>query len=139
MTHFTTGNGRPCKAPAISSSSKSIGAIACEASKRERIDADHDRGVERLTALLGHVEEHVGVARQQQHAEPVRPGELAAVDRDVLLSGLRIAHDHQAGADVRPAVVLVVGRQRQLAHQIDLAMHHLLRRRGRHLLPRRSD
>ena len=90
--------------------------------QRQRIDADDDRGVERLAALLGHIEERVGVARQQQHAEPVRPGELAAMDRDVLLSGLRIAHDHQAGADVGPAVVLVVGRQRQLPHQIDVAM-----------------
>ena len=106
--------------------------------QRQRIDADHDRGVERLARLLGHAVEREGVARQHQHAEPVRPGELAAVDRDVLLSGLRIAHDHDAGRDVRPAVVLVVGRQRQKFRKIERrAVNDLLRRRRFHLLPRR--
>ena len=65
--------------------------------QRQRIDADDDRGVERLPRLLGHLEERVGVARQHQHAEAVGAGHLAAVDGDVLLSGLRIARDHEPG------------------------------------------
>ncbi len=65
-----------------------------------------------------------------------RPAHLAAMDRDVLHAGLRIARDHQAGGDVGAAVVLVVGRQRQQRAEIDVAMHDLLHRRRRHLLPR---
>ena len=106
----------------------------------QRIDADHDRGLERLTGLLGHAVERKGVARQHQHAETVGAGELAAMDRDVLLSGLWVAHDHDAGRDIGAAVVLVVGRQRQDFGEIELTVsvpvHHLLRRRGCHLLPR---
>ena len=104
--------------------------------QRERIDADDDRGLERPAALLRHLEEHVGVARQQQHAEAVRAAQLAAVDRDVLLAGARIARDHQAGGDVGAAVVLVVGRKRQQPREIDLAMHDLLRRRRCRFPPR---
>ena len=37
--------------------------------------------------------------------------------------------------DVGAAVVLVVGRQRQQLREVDLAMDHLLRRRGAHLAP----
>jgi hypothetical protein len=80
--------------------------------KRQRIDADDDRGVERRAGLLRHALEHKGVPRQHQHAQAVGAGELAAVDRDVLLSGFRIANDHQARGDVGTAVMLVVRGQR---------------------------
>ena len=99
--------------------------------QRERIDADDDRDIERLAGALGRLVEHVGVARQQQRAEPVRPAELQPVDRDVLDAGRGIARDQQAGGDVGAVVVLVVRRQRQLLAEIDLAMHDLLHRRVR--------
>ncbi len=106
----------------------------------ERVDADDDGGFERLAALLRHLEEHVGMARQQQHAETVRAAQLAAVDRDVLLSRARIAGDHQPGGDIGAAVVLVVDGKRQQAREvhvmIGVTMDHLLRRRRRGLPPR---
>jgi hypothetical protein len=64
-------------------------------------------------------------------------GSTPTMDRDVLLSGFRIAHDHDARGDVRSAVVLVVGRQRQDLRNVHRrAMHDLLGLRGFHLLPR---
>ena len=102
----------------------------------QRIDADDHGGFERLAALFRHLEEHVGMAWQQQHAEPVWPAQLAAVDGDVLLSRMRVAGDHQAGRDVRPAVMLVVGGERKQPREIDLTMDHRLCRRRRNFLPR---
>ena len=137
--HFTTGNGRPCSAPAI------VQLVAIErrdrlrGEQRQRIDADDDRDVERRAAALRHLEEHVGVARQQQNAEPVRPAQLAAMDRDVLHAGTRIARDQQPGGDVGSAVELVVHRQRQELRKVDLAMHDLLHGRGFHLVSRAAD
>ena len=49
------------------------------------------------------------------------------------VAGLRAIS--RPGRDVGAAVVLVVRRQRQLAAEIDLAMHDLLRRRVRDFLP----
>jgi hypothetical protein len=95
----------------------------------QRIDPDDNGGLERPPARFRHLEEHVRVARQQQHAQPVRAAQLAAMDRDVLLSRARIAGDHQAGGDVGPAVVLVVGGKRKQLLEIHLAMNDLLRRR----------
>ena len=118
------------------SSSKSSGAIACEASKRERIDADHDRDIELAARSSAIWIEPQGVARQQQHAEPVGAAQLQAVDETFCTPVFGIARDQQAGRDVGAAVVLVVRRHRQQLRQIDLAMHHLLRRRGRDLAPR---
>src|SRR3954471_12756900 len=104
----------------------------------QRIDADHDGGVERLTGRLGHAVEREGVARQHQHAQAIGPGQLAAVNRDVLFPGARIAHDHDAGGNIGTAVVLVVGRQRQNFREIERrAMHGLLGGRRLDLLPRR--
>ena len=99
----------------------------------ERVDADHDGDLKRLTGPLRHFEEHVRMARQKQHAETVGPVQLAAVDGDVLSSRPRIAGDHQAGGNIRPAVVLVVSRKRKLPREIHVAMHHLVHRR-RHRL-----
>ena len=57
------------------------------------------------------------------------------MDRDVLGAGPGVASDHQAGGDIRPAVVLVVGGKRKLPREIDVAMHHLVHRRRRRLAP----
>ena len=103
--------------------------------QRQRVDADDDRDVERLPGLLGHLEERVGMTRQNQNAEPIGAGHLAAMDGDVLLAGLRIARDHEARADVGAAIVLVMRRHRQLLEQIDLPVHHLLHRCVADLLP----
>ena len=48
-----------------------------------------------VACALGHAEIMPGMARQQQHADAVGPGDLAAMDRDVLDAGLRIARDQQ--------------------------------------------
>ena len=135
VRHFTTSSGRPCSAPAMVSSSKSSGAIACEASSVSGSTPITIATGKIAAGLLGHLEEAQRVARQQQHAEPVRAAELQAVDGDVLRAGLRVARDQQAGRDVGPAVELVVHRDRQQPRQIDLAMHHLLRGRARDLAP----
>ncbi len=76
------------------------------------------------------------MARQQQHAQTVWAVHLAAMDGDVLLAGFRIARDQEAGADVGPAVVLVVGRHRKLLQEIDVAVDDLLHRRVADLAPR---
>ena len=47
--------------------------------QRQRVDTDDDGHVERLSAALGHLVEHMGVARQQQRAQPVGPAQLQAV------------------------------------------------------------
>ena len=105
--------------------------------QRQRIDADHDGNVERLVRPASAIWKNMlGMARQQQHAEAIRAAHLATVDRDVLLPGPRIARDQQARGDVRPAVVLVVRRHRQLLEQVDFAMHHLLHGRVADLAPR---
>ena len=103
--------------------------------QRQRIDPDDNRRFERPAALLRHLEEHVGMARQKQHAETVGPVQLAAVDGDVLSPRPRIAGDHQAGGNIRPAVVLVVSRKRKLLREIHVAMHHLVHRRRHRLAP----
>src|SRR2546429_318923 len=71
--------------------------------QRQRVNADDDRRLERTATLLRHLEEHVGVPRQKQHAETAGPMQLAAVNRDVLGSSARIAGDYQAGGGGRAA------------------------------------
>ena len=104
--------------------------------QRQRVNADDDRRLERTATLLRHLEEHVGVPGQKQHAETVGRMQLAAVNRDVLGSSARIAGDHQAGADVRAAVVLVVGGKRQQPREVHITMHDLMHRRRGRLPPR---
>ena len=104
--------------------------------QRERIDPDHDRDRQILALLLDHAVVGKRVARQQEHAEAVRSAQLQAMDGDVLRSRFRVARDHEPGGDVWAAVELVVGRQRQQPGEIDVAMHHLLRRRARRFAPR---
>ena len=89
--------------------------------QRQRIDADDDRDRKGLPPRSAISKNMKVLARQQQHAQPVRRAQLAAMDRDVLLAGARVARDHQAGRDVGPAVVLVMGRERQEALEIERA------------------
>ena len=65
--------------------------------QRQRIDADDDGDIERLPAALGHLIEHMRMARQQQRAQPVGAAQLQAVQRHVLHTGRRIARDAQPG------------------------------------------
>ena len=104
--------------------------------QRQRVNADDDRRLERTATLLRHLEEHVGVPRQKQHAETAGPMQLAAVNRDVLGSSARIAGDYQAGGDVRAAVVLVMGGKRQQPREVHVPMHDLVHRRRGGLPPR---
>ena len=46
-----------------------------------------------------------------------------------------VTGDHQAGGDVRPAVVLVMGGKRKLPHEIHVAMYDLVHRRRHRLAP----
>src|SRR5450755_4436389 len=91
------------------------------------MDADHERDFERLPGFLRHPEIVMGVPWKQKNADPVRSGNLTAVDRYVLDARLRIPRDQQRSRDVRPAVVLVVFRNRQQLEEINLVMDDLLR------------
>jgi hypothetical protein len=64
---------------------------------------------------------------KQKNADPVRSGNLTPVDRYVLDSRLRIPRDQQRSRDVRPAVVLVVFRNRQKLEEINVVMDDFLR------------
>ena len=100
-----------------------------------RVHADHQRDLQRLAGLLGHAEIMPGMARQQQDADAVGAADLAAMNRDVLNAGLRIAGDQQRRRDIGPAVMFVVFRNRQLLQQIDLAVNDVVHRRRGYLDP----
>ena len=79
--------------------------------------ADHQRDLQRLASLFGHAEIMLGMPRQQQDADAVGAADLAAMDRDVLNAGLRIAGDQQRRRDIGPAVVFIVLGDRQLPNR----------------------
>ena len=103
--------------------------------KRERVNADDDGHIEGLAAALRHLIEHVGVAWQQQGAEPIGTAQLQAVERHILHTSHWIACDTQSCGDISAVVMLIMCRQRQLLAEVDLAMHDLLHRRGLNLHP----
>src|SRR5262249_48346624 len=135
VRHLTTDSGRRCSAPAISSSSTSIGAMAWDASSVSGSIPTTMAASSGRPPCSAISKKHVGVARQKQHAETVGAMQLAAMDGDVLLSRARVACDHQPGRDVRAAVVLVVGGERKQPLEIHLAMDDLVRRRRSRLAP----
>jgi len=78
------------------------------------------------------------MTRQHQDRHAVPAMHLDPVDRHVLHAGTWIARNHEAGGNVRPVVVLAVGRDRQQRVQVDaLRVDDLLARRffARHFLP----
>ena len=74
---------------------------------------DHQRDLQRLSCPLGDPEIMLGVARQQQNADAIGAADLAAMDRNVLNTGLRIPRDQQRCRDVGAAVVFVMLWNRQ--------------------------
>ena len=98
--------------------------------------ADHQGDFQRLAGLFRHLEIVLGMARQQQHAKPVGAADLTAMDGNILDAGPRVAGNQKRRGDVRPAVELVVFWYRQVLEKIDVAVDHLVHRRGGDLDPR---
>ena len=100
--------------------------MAWEASRVAGVHADDHRDRKRLAAGLRRIVEPMQITREHEDAEPIGSAHLQAVDRHVLVAGLRVGRDDEARGDVRAAVVLVVDGNGEIAGEVDLADHFLL-------------
>src|SRR5712671_672066 len=90
------------------------------------MNPDDQRYFKRIANLLRHLKVMLRVARQQKDADAVRAADLAAMDRNILDAGARIARDQQTGCYIGAAIEFVVLGDRQQLEKIDLAMHDIL-------------